>query len=129
MDTDPHQSGYAVVIYKREDGFLFGDFTYATGATEGVGARLTDLVVDGAYVSFKAKISAAFDVGNARATRELFVFKGKITGDSLVGMLTVWDGFDMRKPKNERQIKLKRKKIAMPLSYEMHQAIFSEDAW
>ena len=127
--SDPHQSGYAVVIYKRHDGYLFGDFTYAPGSTEGSGGRLLDLRIDGKRISFKAKTSSAYDATNRRPTRELFEFKGIFDGNALIGILTLWNGYATSEPQSKQQVKLKREKIAMPLSYEAHQKIFPSDAW
>jgi hypothetical protein len=124
MGDDPHQSGYAVTLYRRHDGLLFGDFTFAAGTTEGVGGRMFDLHLENGWLTFKAKTSA-YD----GPSRELFDFKGKVRGGSLVGTLTVWNGYDLKKPESVRSVKLKRVKTAMPLSYEAHQKIFQHDAW
>lgn len=124
MRDDPHQAGYAVTVYKRDDGFLFGDFTFAAGTTEGVGGKLFDLHFERGRLAFKAKTTAY-----AGPSKELFAFQGDIRGNSLVGTLSVWDGCDQKKPESVRRVTLKRVNTAMPLSYEAHQKIFSHDAW
>ena len=129
MDDDPHQAGYAVTLYRREDGLLFGDFTFASGATEGAGGKLFSVKFDSQGFSFKAKASSAYDVHNSRQTRELFEFKGKVEGSVLVGTLTQWIGYDLRKPEFVKQIKLKRVTTARPMSFEGHQEIFQKDPW
>lgn len=129
MDDDPHQAGYAVTLYRRQDGLLFGDFTFAPGTTEGFGGKLNSLKFDGVALAFEAKISSAYDVHNNRPTRELFDFKGKVKGGVLIGTLTQWNGYDLRKPEFVKQIKMKRVKTAMPLSFEDHQEIFQKDPW
>lgn len=131
MSHDPHQSGYAVTIYKREDGFLFGDFTFAPGSTEGVGAKLFDLHFEHGHLVFKAKTSAYEMVSLKRSgpSRELFDFSGEVRGNNLIGTLKVWDGYDLSKPQSVQQVKLKRGNTASPLSYEVHQSIFQKDPW
>lgn len=93
MDSDPHQSGYAVTLYQRADGLVFGDFTFATGATEAVAGRVFDLRFENAKIAFKAKTSA-FE----GPSKELFGFNGKVQGSALVGTLTQWDGNKLGKP-------------------------------
>lgn len=131
MSDDPHQSGYAVAIYKREDGFLFGHFTFATGSTEGIGAKLFDLHFDGKYLAFKAKTSAyeIVNLRHVRPSRELFEFNGKIHGKRLIGTLTVWDGYNLSKPQSVQKMIFNRIKIATPLSYEVYQSFFEKDPW
>jgi hypothetical protein len=129
IKDDPHQSGYAIAIYKRSDGLLFGDFTYASGTTEGFSGRLFDLNLDGKKISFKAKISSAYDSKEKRPTRELFEFRGKIQGNSLIGTMKVWNGYNIKEPEKVQQVKLKREKILTPISHDIHQEIFPKNAW
>lgn len=124
MPEDPHQSGYAVTIYKRAYGLLFGDFTFAAGSTEGAGGKLFDLHFDKRRLAFKAKTSAY-----EGPSRELFDFNGAVIGSALVGTLKVWNGYDLKKPPSVQWVKLKRGKTAMPLSYEAHQELFQKDSW
>lgn len=124
MAEDPHQSGYAVTIYKRADGLLFGDFTFAAGSTEGAGGRLFDLNFEKGKLAFKAKTSAY-----EGPSKELFEFNGMVIGNVLTGTLKVWNGYDLKKPASSLRVKLKRVKTAMPLSYEAHQEIFQKDSW
>jgi hypothetical protein len=127
MLDDPHQSGYAVSIYKREDGFLFGNFTFAAGSVEGSVGKLFDLNVDGNKVEFKAKTSA---YGTDRGpSKELFEFKGVMHKTALIGTLTLRDGYDLTKPGSVKRVILKREKGFTPLSYKSYQTIFDKDAW
>ena len=122
--SDPHQSGYAVAIYKREDGLLFGDFTFAAGTTEGAGGKLFDLQLEHGRIAFKAQTSAY-----AGPSKELFEFNGRVQGNLLVGTLTMWNGDNLSKPEFSRFLKLRRVKAARPMSYEVHQSIFQKDPW
>lgn len=126
---DPHQSGYAVTVYRRADGLLFGDFTYAPGTTEGVGGKLSELHFASGQLSFRARTASAYDGRHSRPTRELFDFKGQVHGNALIGTLTVWDGYDLAKPQSVQPLRMKRVKTAMPLSFEVHQQIFQKEAW
>jgi hypothetical protein len=127
MPHDPHQTGYAVTIYKRKDGLLYGDFTYAPGAIEVSKGKLFDLHVDGNKVEFKAKTSA---YGEERGrSKELFEFKGVMHKTALVGTLKLWDGYDLNKPDSVERVVLKRQKGFTPLSYEDYQYFYEKDAW
>lgn len=121
---DPHQSGYAVTIYQRGDGLLFGDFTFAAGSIEAVGGKLSELKFDRGLVSFKAKTSA-YD----GPSREIFEFKGKVHGRVLTGLLTIRDGYAPQKPPIEKNVSLRHIKVAMPISYEAHKALFQKEPW
>lgn len=127
MPDDPHQAGYAVTLYKRSDGLLFGDFTYATGTTEGVGGGLFDVRFKEQEISFKTKLSA-YKTPNG-TSRELFEFTGKVQGNYLIGTLTQWDGNDSKNPKSRHVIQLKKSNTARPISYEVHQKIFPKESW
>jgi hypothetical protein len=122
-----HQKGYAVVIYKRKDRPLYGDFTYASGSVEAFAGRLFDIHLDGNKLEFKAKTSSGET--NGVRSRELFEFKGVMRKTALVGTLTEWDGYDLKKPRSVKRVTLKREKTYRPLSYEQHQSIFDKDAW
>jgi hypothetical protein len=131
MPHDPHQTGYAVTIYKRKDGLLYGKFTYAPGAIEAFSGKLFDLHVDGNKVEFKAKTSAGEIHSWMRndPSRELFKFKGVMRKTALVGTLTLWDGYDLNKPDSVERVVLKRQKEFTPLSYEDYQYLYDKDAW
>lgn len=107
MPDDPHQSGYSVTLFRRVDGQLFGEFTYAPGTTEGFGGRLLEVKRANKWLAFKAKVSAG-QSSRGEPDRKLFVFSGTWVRGAIVGTMTTSDGYRMGKTLRVEKVKLIR---------------------
>ena len=129
-DDDAHQSGYAVNLYRRHSGFVFGDFIYATGATEGVRSQLIDLKVANNRISFTARTSASEDV-DGTLTKDLFKFSGVIQKKSIRGVLSKSDGKKHDSEVQLEKIILVRQPLVLmaPKNYEDYLKFVPQAAW
>jgi hypothetical protein len=109
-DDDPHQFGYSVTLFRRADGQVFGEFTYAPGTTEGFGGRLYDVKHVGNRFAFKAKVSAG-QSSSGGPDKTLFDFIGILGRGAIVGTMTTWDGYSMRRPVRVEKVRLKRNPV------------------
>lgn len=130
MVEDPHQSGYSVMLFKRTDGQIYGEFTYAPGTTEGFGGRLYDLKYAGNKLAFKAKVSAG-QSSSGGPDKTLFTFVGTKNRSAIAGAITTWDGYNMKKPIRVEKVRLKRRAaIEMsPADYAEHLKYVPAENW
>ena len=130
IDDDPHQSGYAVVLYQLSDGTYFGDFTYAMGSTEAVGSPLIDLKVLDRRISFTARTSSAAEMDGS-PSRELFKFSGVIQDRSIRGVLSKSDGKGKSTKIYTEKIRLIRRPLDLmePKNYEDYLRFAPQAAW
>lgn len=130
MADDPHQSGYAVTLFRRVNGEVFGEFTYAPGTTEGFGGRLYEVKNCGRKLAFKAKVSAG-QSSSGEPDKTLFNFVGTLGRSAIVGTISIWDGYDMKKPVRVEKVKLKRDAASgmSPEDYSVYLKFAPAAAW
>lgn len=121
---DPHGQGYKVDLYES-NGRLFGEFAYNPGSIEVTSSQLADVHWDRVkgMVTFSSKSSCCTEhAGSAtkeRPTRDLFLFKGKISRHAMYGKLDHRDGYAPDNPGEMQTVRLKRlPDHELPTSYE-----------
>lgn len=119
--SDPHQLGYAVHLYERNDGLLFGHFTYAPGTTEGFGATLYDIQLNKKtnFLTFKAKLSAGREMTKNydRVTRNIFTFSGSVSNKFITGDLILTSGYEPGVVQEKVKVRLRRDRSKWVRSY------------
>lgn len=120
--SDPHQLGYAVDLYERSDGMIFGDFTYAPGTTEGFGATLYDIQLNKKtkVLTFKAKLSAGREMSKDydRDAQNIFTFSGSLGNKFIIGNLVITSGYAPAVVQKKINVKLRRDRSKREGSYK-----------